>query len=105
MTEISERKLEASGFIIADESAIFGVGLTQEAAWADLKRGMTLAHIPHQSEVDTYDTYCPKYWHEDNFTVLPATAALLADVEAHGGSIGFALVQGIACTGDEEEAG
>jgi len=99
---MSDTELTPAGFIIADEDAIFGVGPTQEAAWADLKAYMKSAHMLHLSEVNTEDTFCPKYWHEDQFTVLPATAALLADVEKHGGGIGFAMVQGIACTEDEE---
>lgn len=96
--------IEANKFIIADYAAIWGCGDTEDAAWADLRRGMSLAKIPHESEVDTEDAYCPKYWHEDQFQAIPATAALVADVEKRGGRIEFSIVQGIACTGDEKEA-
>ncbi len=96
--------IEATKFIIADEVAIWGYGDSEDAAWADLRRGMTLAKIPHQDDVDTEDAYCPNYWHEDQFKAFPATAALVADVEQRGGRIEFAMVKGIACTGDEEEA-
>lgn len=98
-----DKKLEPAGFIIADAAAIFGTGPTVEMAWADLKNGMQTAHVPHQSDVDTEDTHCPKYWSEDQFEVLPATAALLADVEQRGGGITWSVVDGVACT--EAEAG
>lgn len=96
--------IEATKFIIADEAAIWGCGNSEDAAWADLRRGMSLANIPHESDVDTEDAYCPKYWHEDQFKAIPATAALVADVEKRGGRVEFAMVQGIACTAEEEEA-
>lgn len=96
--------IQAAKFIIADDAAIWGCGDTENAAWADLRRGMSLANIPHESDVDTEDAYCSKYWNEDQFKAIPATTALVADVEKRGGCIEFAIVQGIACTGDEEEA-
>ena len=98
-----DKKLEPAGFIIADAAAIFGTGPTVETAWADLKNGMQTAHVPHQSDVDTEDSDCPKHWAEDQFEVLPATAALLADVEQRGGGITWSVVDGVACT--EAEAG
>ena len=41
---------------------------------------------------------------ETQFSCYPATAALLAQVEAEGGAIAWGVVAGIACTIDEEAA-
>jgi hypothetical protein len=96
--------IQAAGFIIADDAAIWGAGVTEDAAWADLRNGMKLARVPHDSEVDMEDTYRPRSWSEDRFTVIPATAALLARVEECGGAISYGMVGDIACTTDEEDA-
>ena len=96
-------KITAAGFIIGDSAAIWGAGATEEAAWADLRDQMRVARIPHESEIDAEDTYAPKAWSEDRFAVMPATAALLAAVEARGGLIAYAVVDDVACTESEED--
>jgi hypothetical protein len=93
-----------AGFIIANDAAVWGIGTTEDAAWTDLRNGMKLARIPHDSEVDMEDTYRPRSWSEDQFTVLPATAALIARIAERGGMIDYATVGGIGCTTDEENA-
>jgi hypothetical protein len=96
--------LTQAGWIVADDAAIFGVGPTEDAAWNDLRRGMKLAKIPHESEVDKEDSFCPPYWTENRFRAQPATATLLETVEAYGGSIAWSVVLGVACTAAESEA-
>jgi hypothetical protein len=96
--------LTQAGFIVADDAAIFGIGPTEEAAWADLRRGMKLAKIPHESEVEKEDSFCPAYWTEDRFHAYPATAALLEQVEQRGGAISWDTVNRVACTTEESEA-
>jgi hypothetical protein len=96
-------KIKAVGYLLADNDAIWGVGATEDAAWDDLRAGKKAAGVPHESEVDTDDTYCPKYWTEDQFTAMPATAALLTKVEARGGLIAWTVVGNVACTEDEAE--
>ncbi len=101
---MASKTVKAAGFIIADSAAIWGIGATEGAAWADLRNVMHFARIPHDSEVDMEDTYRPRSWSEDRFAAMPATASLLARVEERGGLIAWAVVGDIACTEDEEEA-
>jgi hypothetical protein len=94
--------IQPAGFIVVDTAAIWGVGSTEDAAWADLRDCMRAAHIPHISEIDEEDTYAPKTWSEEGFKAVPATAALIAEVQAHGGLIAHGWVGDVACTNDEE---
>lgn len=95
--------IRAAGFVVVDDAAIWGAGLTEEKAWAEVREGMRLARIPHESEVDTEDTYCPRYWSEDRFEVHEATAALLKLVDECGGDIAWGQVGDVCCTVQEEE--
>ena len=81
--------VEAAGYVVVQEHyAIFGYGITQEAAWAEAEEWADL----EDGE-----------WPED-FACYPATAALLAEVEARGGDIPYGRVGGVCCTLIEEEA-
>ncbi len=92
--------LIATGYIIQDKqgTAIFGTGATVDEAWAQV---VTEAG-------PFFDAYGNAKADEaaftEDFKTFPATAALIAKVEAEGGAIAWALVDGICCTCDEAEA-
>ncbi|MBU6189474.1 MAG: hypothetical protein KGR68_09160 [Betaproteobacteria bacterium] len=95
--------IPSAGFIITGQDVIWGIGTTEAAAWADLAANMRMANVPHERDVDTDDTYCPPYWSEDQFAAIPATAALLAEVDARGGNIAWGQIGPVACTTSEED--
>lgn len=95
--------MEIAGYIAQDRDgyAIAGIGDTAEAARAD-----ALSNVGPWEDRDgnTVDPDHPEFGFDAKFTVLPATAALLAQVRAEGGAIGWSVVDGIACTRDEAGA-
>ncbi|UZO91809.1 hypothetical protein [Roseomonas mucosa] len=89
-----------AGFIIHDDTAVFGCGATEGAAWADLRAYMDAAgSLPAEDAPEGANTY-----DEDDFKVRAATAALLAEIEAHGGALSWSRIDGVACTDDEARA-
>jgi hypothetical protein len=95
--------ITAAGFIVADDSAIWGVGATADKAWADMLDGMTSAHIRVLDDGEEADDG-EAATDADSFHTLPATAALLAEVESKGGNIAWGTINRVACTVGEEDA-
>lgn len=74
--------MTATHFIAHDDNAIYGIGTTADGALADaLAQESTLTGLKTQS----------------------CTQALHDLVEARGGAIGWATVDGVACTRDERD--
>jgi hypothetical protein len=96
--------LPSAGFIVADDTAIWGVGETRAAAWADMLRGMAEAGIrvlgDGEEKVDEFEATTEA----SSFHTRPATAALIAAVENNGGSFAWGEASGVACTREEEAA-
>ncbi len=89
--------VQAAGYIVYQSGfAIFGTGATPEAAEIDAQEwtdsGEIDADAGGSGEVNGEWYY------------LPATAALLARVEERGGTTDYSVVNGVACTADEEAA-
>ena len=92
-----------AGYIVHDnEGVIHGYGATADLAWADMLRTMEMAQI--KVVADDFDTsdYQGSWTRESGLKSAPATQALLALVESHGGDCGYAQLGGVACTCDEE---
>lgn len=95
--------LTCAGYIVCDNEAIWGYGETEDKAWADMVDGM------HKASIDVVDEYSDPDGDRAGetlaslFKIVPASAALIADVERRGGSIAWRTRDGIACTKDEDE--
>jgi hypothetical protein len=94
--------ITAAGFIVADDSAIWGVGATADEAWADMLSGMSDAHVRVLDDGEEADDG-EAATDTDSFQTLPATAALLAEVESKGGNIAWGTINRVACTVAEED--
>jgi len=81
--------IKTSGYIINNETAIWGYGATADAAWIFFMEEMEKANV----EAD-------QNFRED-FACEPATADLISAVESRGGAISWEYCDGIACTADE----
>ena len=84
-------------FIAQDEYgiAIMSIGETEEEALA----------LAIRDAGPFFDDDCNCISDEDamkKFSVYPATDALIAQVEAEGGAIAWRIVDGVACTVEEE---
>ena len=102
---MTQTSIKDSGFIVSDDTCIWGRGATADAAWADMLREMAMARIEvlSDAEADAHENENDGNWtRASSFTTQPASAALLAEVEARGGNIAWGDVGGVACTRDEE---
>ena len=86
-------------FIAQDEYgiAIMSIGETEEEALA-------IAIKDAGPLFDADGNYLTDEDAKKKFIVYPATDALIAQVEAEGGAIAWRIVDGVACTVDEERA-
>jgi len=89
-------------FIIHDESIIWAIGETEEAAWKEFHEymktaGYVPAHTTDDENVDTYDVA--------HYSAINATDRLIEAVEKEGGNISYSLkkIGGrvVACTDQE----
>ena len=89
----------AAGYIVQDKDgyAIAGFGATADAAWAMTCDGIGTFHDAQGDDV------AHEVARETQFLTIPATAALIAEVELRGGAISWTVVNGIACTDAEAE--
>lgn len=89
----------AAGYAIKDIQgyAIYGTGLTVDAAWAEV---VDLCGPFRNAAGDDID---PDAAYETDFKTIGATAAMMAYVEANGGAVRWVEVNGVACTIDEAE--
>jgi hypothetical protein len=104
MTDIHST-IQAAGFVVTDNECIHGYGATENEAWADMLNTMEQANIILLDDDEDSSEQMGSWTRESSMTILPATAALIADVEAKGGAIGWRMVGEVACTRDEYEAG
>ncbi len=96
--------IECAGYIVCDNEAIHGRGLTEDEAWADMVRELGMANVRVIDEPTEEDIDSPGAWSlSSSFKIRPASAALLQAVEERGGAIGWFSVNGVACTRGEED--
>lgn len=92
--------MKPAGYVIVDRdhSAIWALGETEDAAWANLIAEMALAGVtvvdgaseaPHETSIS-------------NYSVFPATTALIERVRDCGGNIAWDGINGVLCTREEE---
>jgi hypothetical protein len=104
-------KIECAGYIVSNNDVIWGTGATAQTAWDDFLDGMKQASVKVIDDVDENDDATNdmienghEYTRASDHKIEPATAALLAEVEARGGAISWAKIGGVCCTRDEEDA-
>ena len=94
--------IPSAGCVVCDQHGIHGAGIDADQAWHDFKAGMAMANITVlQSDTDTHDTGSSTRL--SDYRCFPATAALMAQVEAEGGAIAWGYINKIACTVAEED--
>lgn len=95
--------LTSEGFIVFDtDGIIHGFGASRDAAWDDCRHTFDCANIRLVEEHEEVDDDAP-FIARERLSLLPASAALLGRIEAHGGNTSWGQRDGIACTVDEEE--
>lgn len=85
------------GFIVADDTSIAGIGLTESAALADAAEWTREGVEVHVSR---------REWQTNGQRgayLAPASAALLAQVDRDGGCIAWEFIDGVACTVEEAD--
>lgn len=93
---------ECAGYVVTNDVAIWGVGTTAEAAWTDFLAGMDAANITVLDDDEEVPEHGGDWTRESGFEICPATAALIAQVEAEGGDISWTtLPSGVCGTRDE----
>lgn len=95
-----------AGCIVCDETAIWGVGANEDAAWSDMKTNMAQAGITVVDELteDADGSPAPDQTLSSLFKIRWATQELLNQVEAQGGNIAWGIANGTACTIEQDEA-
>ncbi len=96
--------IQAAGYIVTNNEAIWGTGKTADEAWADFLRGMSEARVTVLLPSEDMPEEGGSYTRADDYQIKPATTALLAEIEGKGGNIGWRMRGGVACTRDEAEA-
>jgi hypothetical protein len=103
-------KFVAAGYVVHDRNrpgggvaAIWGHGPTAEAAEADFRQVMAAAQVTILGPGEHLTDRTENFTHAASYRTIPATATLLALVEAKGGTVEWCVVDGIAGTVDEAE--
>lgn len=93
--------ITAAGYIAQDVGgyAIAAIGATAEEARAEVIRECGPWEDRDGNSVDAEH---PEFGVDAKFIILPASAALIAQVKSEGGAIAWGVVDGIACTREEE---
>ena len=92
--------INSVGYIIIDQSeyAIHGYGPTVEEAWQ-----MVVAECRGDFGTTPYGEPLTADEAFKNYRVLPASEALISEVQSIGGAIAWGKAGGVACTVAEEE--
>ena len=97
------KEIKAAGYIAQDKEgyAIAGFGATEAEA-----REAALPFVGPWEDRDgnTVGVDDPEFGFDAKFVILPATAALISEIQSSGGAIAWGNVDGIACTREEETA-
>ena len=92
-------------YIITDNNGIIqGAGDTVDAAWDDARATLAAAQVELIGD-DVDSTECLGNWtRESGLRCLPASDAVIADVNDMGGDIAWRMVGGVAVTTAEADA-
>ena len=92
--------IKAAGYMIQDiqGNAIYGIGDTEDDAWAMVLDVVGPFLNPDDEEIDADKV------RDTQYKTYGATAALIAQVNTNGGAIVWSVVEGVACTIAEEES-
>ena len=93
----------AAGYVVCNNEAIFGAGATADAAWNDFRAGMSEAGVAVLTADQDGGEQLGSWTRESDHAIFPATASLLAAVEARGGAIAWEVASGLACTVQEAD--
>ena len=97
---------KTTGFIVTNETSIWGYGATKEAASASFLDEMKTGgiRVVSDDEMNTLleTSNADACTRASGFTTEAATPALIAQVEELGGGIVWGYVDGVACTRAEE---
>lgn len=83
-----------AGYIICDDTAIWAVGDTEDAAWADWKREMEMGGHLTVVEIGAPEDGSDGYVTDENFRIHEATDALIARVLERGGNTAWTMERG-----------
>lgn len=86
------QKIEAAGFIVepVDGCVIYGAGETEDAAWAKVVDAVGTFFGPEGTRISEDEA------RKTLFIFVPATAALIAEVDQRGGLVDWTRMNGIA---------
>ncbi len=92
-----------AGYVVTDNELVHGYGATADAAWGDARDTLRHAGTVLLGDSDDSDGQHGPWMRESALVIRSATRALLDDVAAKGGAIGWHMARGVACTRDEGE--
>lgn len=91
-------------YIVHDNNGVIhGYGQTTDEAYADMRSTMEQAGVQILEDDDDSTEQSGAWTRASGLKIVPATAALLALVESHGGDCSWDRVEGVACTRDEAD--
>jgi hypothetical protein len=107
MTTTIHSTIVPAGYIVTTNETIFGTGATEDAAWANFLDGMKQAglRVVDELTINSHGDVGEDETLSSLYSIRSATAALIADVEARGGDIGWHSANGVCCTRTEYEEG
>ena len=93
--------IEAAGYVVSHNEAVWATGATADKAWAEFQRAMDEANVALLGDDDDSGDQSGSWTRASDYTIHPASAALISDIETKGGDIGWRIANGVACTVDE----
>lgn len=96
--------IKSAGFVVCNNEAIWGIGNTSDEAWSNFVTEMASSPgvvILGENE-DIPDEPC-NWVRESDYTIRPATEALIDLVKERGGNVAWDVARGILCTVEEFE--
>jgi hypothetical protein len=89
----------AGGYVVVgDDDVIWGIGATVEEAEADFERVMADAKVQLAGDDFDPEVMLPLWTrYRSSFKTLPASYAIIVDVDEHGGEVPWIKVGGIVC--------
>lgn len=95
-------KIQSAGYMVCDNEAIYGVGATADEAWNDflstMDRNRTVFVKNGENPLEYYN-YCLA----SDYKIHAASSALIERVNEDGGDFAWRIVNGVACTVEEDE--
>ena len=96
--------IQAVGFVISNNEAIWGYGPTADPAWNSFRAEVTMGGVTILGDGDDSGDQYGSWTREAGHRCLSASADLLTAVETRGGNLSWATANGVACTREEFEA-